>query len=79
MQTLESLISFREGGTNRIFPVPFKAMYISLRYTLFEKQSRSKHIRCYLYWVNQKYSLANDSFPYKKYNQKLHAKYYDRK
>ena len=28
--------------TNRIFPVPFKVMYISLRNIEFEKQFRSK-------------------------------------
>ena len=33
----------------------------------------------YLYRVNQKYSLANALFPYKKNNQKLYAKYYDGK
>ena len=93
MQTLESLIflvkaavKFRNlqiskilnTDTNKIFPIPFKVMYISLRYTKFEKQfaeSRSG----YVYRVNQKYSLANAFFPYKKYNQKLHAKYYDDK
>ena len=31
--------------TNRIFPIPFKLKYISLRYTQFEKQFRSKQIR----------------------------------
>ena len=29
---------------NRVFPIPFKLMYISLRYTQFEKQFRSKQI-----------------------------------
>ena len=33
----------------------------------------------YLYGVNQKYSLVNAFFPYKKYNQKLHAKFHDGK
>ena len=32
-------------NTNRIFPIPFKLKYISLRYTQFEKQFRSKQIR----------------------------------
>ena len=32
-------------NTNRIFPIPFKLMYISLRYTQFEKQFHSKQIR----------------------------------
>ena len=55
MQTLESFFlvkTFLEFGnlqiskilntdTNRIFPIPFKFMYISLRYTQFEKQFRS--------------------------------------
>ena len=31
--------------TNRIFPIPFKLKYISLRYTQFKKQFRSKQIR----------------------------------
>ena len=31
--------------TNKIFPIPFKLKYISLRYTQFEKQFRSKQIR----------------------------------
>ena len=30
---------------NRIFPIPFKLMYTSLRYIWFEKQFRSKQIR----------------------------------
>ena len=33
----------------------------------------------YLYGVNRKFSQANAFFPYKKYNQKLHVKYYDGK
>ena len=56
MQTLESFflvktsLKFRNlqiskilnTDTNRIFPIPFKFMYISLIYTQFEKQFRSE-------------------------------------
>ena len=60
MQTQETLILLVKVGvkfrdlqiskilntdTNRIFPIPFKLKYISLRYTQFEKQFRSKQIR----------------------------------
>ena len=64
MQTLEALIflvkaamKFRvlqiskilNTDTSRIFPIPFKLMYVSLSYTLFEKQfavSRSGYFVC---------------------------------
>ena len=60
MQTQEALIllvkvavNFRvlqsskilNTDTNRTFPIPFKVKYISLRYTQFEKQFRSKQIQ----------------------------------
>ena len=88
MQTSESLIflgkvavRFRNlqvskilnTDKNRILPILFKVMYISLRYKYAVSRSS------YLYGVNQKYSLANVFFPYKMYNQKLHVKYYDEK
>ena len=39
--------------TNRVFPIPFKVMYVSLRYTQFEKQFRSKQIQL-LVWGEPK-------------------------
>ena len=57
MQTLESIfflvkaaVKFRNlqikkilnADANRIFPIPLKVMYISLRYAQVEKQFRSK-------------------------------------
>ena len=76
MQTLESLlflvkkaVKFRNlqiskilnTNTNRIFPIPFKVMYISLRYTKFEEHSAASR-SCSLYGVNQKFSLTNTFF-----------------
>ena len=42
--------------TNKLFPISFKAIYISLRYTQFEKQFRSNYIRL-LVWEDTKIFL----------------------